>query len=196
MRCKYAAFLFVAAHCVAASFPDYPVKAATDYSSAVAKSGLTVAAIPMDDPQDQLKYFGMDMTSRGYIPVFVVLENQTSAESFLLSKEAMMFGPAAGPGAVMVNPAVRSKADKALAASAYVPYYGLLATIMDSKFSKLRQHILGVELQSTTLSPGSSAHGFVFIPARWKRSIRDKIQLTLPVARSGGGESVTIGLTI
>jgi hypothetical protein len=50
------------------------------------------------------------------------------------------------------------------------------------------------ELQSATLSPGTSAHGFVFVPARWQHSLRDKIQLTIPFTLPESSETVTIDL--
>jgi hypothetical protein len=191
---KHLILFSAALSCIAASFPEYPVKSATEYANVVKKLGLAVAVIPMEDPQDQHKYFGMDLQSRGYVPVFLVIENQTSTDSFLLGKEGLMYSPAGRSASTLANPARSSKADKALVVAQVVPYYGFLAAVMVSKSRELRLNILKRELQSTTLSPGTSAHGFVFVPAHWQHSLRDKIELTIPFNVPKSGETVIMDL--
>jgi hypothetical protein len=188
--------VFVAVSCIAASFPEFPVKPVSEYANVVAKSGVVVAAIPMEEPLDQQKYFGMDLRSRGYVPVFLVIENQTSTESFLLGKEGLRYSPARHSTSTLANPARPSRDDKALAVTSYLPYYGIVATVMDSKSKVLRQNILKRELQSTTLSPGTSAHGFIFIPARWQHSTREKVELTIPLTKPRTGETVILDLAL
>jgi hypothetical protein len=185
----------VALSCVAASFPDYPVRPASEYANVLTKSGLVVAAIPMEDRQDQHKYFGMDLRSRGYVPVFLVIENQTPSNSVFVRKEGLMYSPAARSGSTLPNPANPRKADKALSVAAAVPtIFSVMATVMVSKSKEVRQNILKRELQTATLSPGASAHGFVFVPAHWQHSLRDKIQLTIPFALPESSETVIMDL--
>jgi hypothetical protein len=158
------------------------------------KSDLAVAAIPIDNAQEQRKYFGLDFKSKGYLAVFLVIENHRSADGFLLQKEGLMYGPAGSSGSSLADPAKLSSADKALSVASYVPLYGigLLAHSMASKSKRLKQNILERELHSTTISPSASAHGFIFVPAHWTHSSRDKIQLGIPFVRSGSNDSVTI----
>ena len=188
-------FLFtMVISCVAASFPEYPVKPVTEYANVVTKSGLAAAALPMEDPRDQLKYFGIDFKSRGYVPVLLVLENQTATDSFLLGKEGLMYSPAGHSGSALANPSRPSREDKTLAVASYLPYYGIMAAAMASKYKELRQNVLKSELQSTTISPGTSAHGFIFVPAHWQHSLRGKINLSVPLKLSESGETVIIDL--
>jgi hypothetical protein len=182
---------------LAASFPEYPVKPARDYPTVVEKSGFVVAAVPVEDQKDQHTYFGMNLRSKGYIPVLLVIENSTAKEGFLLDKRSLTYSPSARSTSALANPANASRADKAVAIAGSVPtIYTFLATIATSRSKELRQHLLRTELQSATLSPGVSVHGFIFVPERADYSSRQKIQLTIPLRRSGSDEVLTIESTL
>ncbi len=184
-----------AAFCIAASFPDYPVKPATEYPAATEKSGYVIAAIPVEDRNDQRKYFGLDLRSRGFVPVFLVIENRTSDNSVLLKKDSLMYSPAGRSGSTLPNAASSSRVDKTITALGYVSVYAYMAVVVSSKNKERRQHLLETELQSATVSPGQSVHGFIFIPAKRGYSSRKKMQLTIPLARSGSDDIVTIDAT-
>lgn len=195
VRTSHLILFSLAFPCVAASFPEYPAKPANEYATVIVKSGLAVAVVPVEDTEDQHKYFGIDLRSKGYVPVFLVIENRTSGDSFLLKKEGLMYSPAGRSGSTLPNPANPSKADKALEIAGALPtIYTFMATIAASKAKELRQNLLKTELQSATLSPGQSIHGFVFVPAHRRHALRDKIQLTIPFTRSGSSESAIIDL--
>jgi len=180
----------------AASFPEYPVKPAREYPTAIEKSGLVVAVVPVEDRKDQRTYFGIDLRSKGFIPILLVIENRTSQESFLLNKEDLMYSPSGRSESALPNPAHPSRADKAVAIVGAVPMYAFVATIAAARSKDLRQHLLRTELQSATLSPGVSVHGFIFVREQGGYSSRQKIQLTLPFRRSGSDEVVVIDPTI
>ena len=188
---------FLALTALAASFPEYPVKPARDYPAAIEKSGLVVAAIPVEDVGDQGRYFGMNLHSKGYIPVLLVIENSTTKESFLLNRKNIVFSSAARSAGAPANPADPSRGQKAVEVIGSAPtIYTFLVTIEASKSKSLRQHLLTTELQNTTLSPGTSVHGFIFIPDRREVSSQQKILLTIPFQRSGSGEGLTIEATL
>jgi len=195
MRRRHLIVFSIALSCVAAPYPDFPVKPAREYATVIIKSGLAVAVVPVEDRQDQHKYFGMDLRSRGCVPVFIVIENQTSTDSFLLKREGLMYSPAGRSRSTLPNLAHPRKVDKVLAVAAVVPtIYSFMATVMVSRAKEVRQNLLKTELQSMTLSPGASAHGFIFVPAHWEHSSRDKIQLAIPFARPGSSETMTVEL--
>jgi hypothetical protein len=196
MRRRYSVLFLIALSCAAASFPEYPLKRAVEYGNVVSKSGIVVAAVPVEDPEDQRKYFGMDLKVKGYVPVFLVMENEAPVDSFLLGKEALTYSAAGISASTLANPGKSSKADKTLAVASYVPYYGIMATVLASKSKELRQNILKTELQSATLSPGTSVHGFVFIPVPWRHSSRNKIELSISFKVPQSGEVVVIDLTV
>lgn len=139
----------------------------------------------------------MSLRSKGFIPVLLVIENSTLKDSVLLDKKNITFTLSAHPAAPLANPANPSRAEKAVAVVGSMPtIYTFMATIATSRSKELRQHLLKTELQSSTLSPGVSVHGFIFIPARTDHSSRQKIQLTIPFRRSGSDEVVSIEITL
>ena len=181
----------------AASFPDYPVKAASEYPAAIEKSGYVVAAIPVEDRKDQRQYFGLDLRSRGLIPVFLVVENRTANKSVLLKKDSLMYSPAGKSGSTLPDASRSSRLDKTVTALSYVPsVYTFMSVIASSKNKERRQHLLETELQSATVSPGQSVHGFVFIPATRGYSSRKKMRLNITLLKSGSDDAVTIDATI
>lgn len=194
-RCS--ALFVLALACLAASFQEYPVKAVRDYPSAVERSGLVIAAIPVADQKDQHTYFGINLRSKGYLPVLLVIKNETTDASYLLNKEGLMYNLWGRSGSMSPTPSKASRADKTVAIAASIPtVYTLMAGIAASKSEELRQHLLETELQSATLSPGVSAHGFIFVPVRGKYPSPHQIRLAIPFLRSGTQEVVTIDLTI
>jgi hypothetical protein len=62
-----------------------------------------------------------------------------------------------------------------------------------SDASWVQENILKKELQSKTLSAGTSAHGFVYVPVP-KNTPREKIILRIPVTRTGTDESIVLEL--
>ena len=194
---KYLILSVAAASCGAASFPDYPVKPANEYSTAIEKSGYVVAAIPVEDRKDQRKYFGLDLRSRGLVPVFLVVENRTSDNSVFLKKDSLMYSPAGKSGSTLPNAAKSSRFDKTVTALGYVPsVYMFMPLIVSSKTKERRQHLLETELQSATVSPGQSIPGFIFVPVTRGYSSRKKMQLNITLVRSGSDDVVTIDATI
>jgi hypothetical protein len=193
MWTRYLMLSSLAAAGFAASFPDYPIKRITEYSTTVENSGVVVAAVAVEDRKDQHQYFGMDLRTRGYIPVFLIVENRTPDGSVLLSRDSLTYGS----GSTVPGAAKSSKSDKVVNAAAKIPsVYTIMWAIRASKDKARRQHLLETELQSSTLSPRTSVHGFIFVPAPRNYTSRKKIQLTIPFARSGSDDVVTIDLTL
>jgi hypothetical protein len=81
------ALWFVQPASVADKFPDYPVRQATDYPSKAEQAG------PVEDLKEQKTYFHTELTPKGFIPVFVVLQNASDGESFLFDKSGITYGP-------------------------------------------------------------------------------------------------------
>jgi len=191
MRARHLVIFSAALSCTAASFPDYPFKPAAEYANVVAQSNLTVALIAIEDSQDQHKYFGMDLRPKGYVPVFLIIENQSSTDSVIFRKEDLLYSATGRSGSTISNATGPRKTDKALAVAAALPtIYTFMATVIVSKTTELKQNVLKRELQSATVSPGESVHGFVYVPAHWTHSTRDPIFLTIPLKRPGSDEAV------
>lgn len=178
---------------VADKFPDYPVRPAGDYSVKTEKAGLTIGVQPVQDLKEQKIYFHTELSPKGFVPVFVVIQNAADGDSFLFDKSAITCGQAnLSPS----TPDATSRAGEKLAkvSIATLSVSGaFVAMKLISDASWVQENILKKELQSKTLSAGTSVHGFVYVPVP-KNTPREKIILRIPVIRTGTDESVVLEL--
>jgi hypothetical protein len=147
-------------------FPDYPVRPANDYTVKAERNGVVVGVEAVEDLKDQEIYFNTKLEPRGFLPVFIVVNNNSSTESFILEKGNIGFGGVSD----------RSTANAGTT-------FG----------TEVQQNILKKTLQSVTLSPGVSVHGFLYIPIP-RNGPRDKIHLQVPIARAGTHETFVLNL--
>jgi hypothetical protein len=174
-------------------FPDYPIHPADYYQVKDAKADLVIGAQPVEDLKDQKTYFDTELTPKGFIPVFIVIENRSKEDSFLFDKSAVTCGP---DDSGLANLEVRSKAERpgVVALSMVAP----TAFIMFAKInnaSHVQQNIVKKELQSKTLSPLASGNGFLYIPAP-KKGPRPKIHLRIPVTKLSAEKPETFVLDL
>jgi hypothetical protein len=148
------------------SFPDYPVRAADQYTVKADKNGVVVGVEAVEDPKDQQTYFNTKLRQKGFLPVFIVVNNNSSTESFILEKQNVGFGGV-------------SESSAANAGTAFG--------------TEVQQNILKKTLRSATLSPGASAHGFLYIPIP-RNGAREKIHLQVPITRAGTHETFILNL--
>jgi hypothetical protein len=173
-------------------FPDYPVRPAGEYGVTALQAGLIMGVQPVEDLKEQKTYFNTELTPKGFVPVFVVIENRSSEDSFLFDKTKLSYGNPAGS-----TPDARSQAGEAVAVISLgaVSIAGMFVALkLIANASQVQQNILKKEMQSKTLSPGTSVHGFLYIPAA-KKGEREKIHLQVPVTRVGANETVVLNLT-
>jgi len=166
----------------AEKFADYPVHPAGSYAVTAEKAGLIIGVQPVEDLKDQKTYFDTELTLRGFIPVFVVIENQSKEDSFLFDKSGVVYGPEdSGISTPEVPSKMRDQAALAgLASLAPVAGFAVMAKV--NHVSHIQQNILKKELQSRTLSPAASGYGFLYIPVP-KNGPRQKIHIRIPVTR-------------
>lgn len=194
---RYSLLFLGPALAFAASFPEYPVKAAKQYPGVQQKSGLVAAAVALESGKEQRKYFGADLQSRGYIPVLLVVENHDPDASYLFRIEAIVYTPAGQNGSILPEFANAKGVENALAVASVAS--GILSSLTyaaAAKRTELRFHLVESELRSATLSPGRTVHGFVFVPWRRNGGAGRRATLTLPFAASDATEALTIDLPI
>lgn len=165
-------------------FPDYPVRPAGDYAVTAERAGLIIGVQPVEDLKDQKTYFNTELTPKGFIPVFVVIQNGSSGDSFLFDRTNVGYAGISNAS----SPNVGSKAVDTMAL-----FGGLLWLKLVANASQVQQNLLKIELQSKTLSPGTSVHGFLYIPVP-KNAPRPKIRLQVPVTRAGTSETYVLNL--
>ena len=179
--------------CAAAQFPDYPVREPENYAHAAKRSGIIVAVERLGAKEQRI-YLGVDLTKRGYLPLFVVLWNHSEA-SWLVRKDAIGYGVSngvpevksrAGEGAVITDLALHTAAAAALAPVGGmnpIPILSSMGLDRISRAADVRQNLLRRELQSKTLSPSARTSGFIYVPVQ-NQPVRVQITLT----RAGSSE--------
>lgn len=178
---------------LAATLPDYPARKAADCAVTTEKDGLTIGVQPVEDQKDQKTYFGTEFGRKGFIPAFVVLENKTGGDSFLFDKAKITYGPTDSTASA---PDVSSKAGQKLNVASIAlgsPLGMIIAMKLKSNALQIQENILKKEIQSKTLSPGASAHGFLYLQVE-KTAQRQKIHLHVPVDRAGSDERAVLDI--
>ena len=143
---------------------------------------------PVENPKDQDTYFHAALTAKGFLPVFIVIENNSTEDSFLFDKTSLTFGS---------TPESRSKAGEGIglvSAVAISPVGMLVAAKLISNASQVQENLLKKEVQSRTLSPGTSTHGFLFAPVP-KKGFREKLNLQVPITRLSTNEKLVLDLS-
>lgn len=148
----------LAAVASAADLPDYPVRPIGEYTHTDTKSGLRVAVSPLGI-YDQKKYFGRDLSADGFLPVLVILRNESGSDSFVLRKQDIVYR-APLDGQPRVSPKVLLLAPVPVAGPATALH------LRSKELERLESNmsIFKNELQSITLSPGRESSGFLYIP--------------------------------
>jgi hypothetical protein len=172
------------------TFPDFPAQAASEYAISAQNEGLTIGLEPVDDTKDQTTYFHIGLAAKGFVPIFVVIQNVSNLDTFLFDSSKITCGP---EDSVVSTPKTGSNAGKALGLSA-IPFIGIIPAIrVISNASEVQQNALKKELRSTTLSPGASVHGFLFVPIP-KNAARGKIRIRIPISKASSDESFVLDL--
>lgn len=199
-QCLYAlgALVFPSA-LFGAKYPEYPVRAAKSYPNAVAQSGLVAAAEALSDPKAQKEYFHLEFAKKNYLPVFVVLENHSPAESFIVKQEdiGVYSGTAkaasAGAGDVASG---RSKVGEGITYSLPGPALAVVANLLIRNAADVRQNVVKNQLRSVTLSPGQAAHGFVYIPLPKGAYDAGQLRMRVRVYRTGEEQPLDLKLPL
>ena len=144
-------------------FPDYPVHPAGQYAIHVERSGVTIGVEPIEDLDNQKAYFDAKLTPRGFIPVFVLIQNDSTANTFLFDQTNIGFGGAS---------------------SRFRPNLGL---------NKIQENLVKRAIKSATLLPGSSVHGYLYIPVP-RKGTREKVHLQVPITKAGTNETFVLNL--
>ncbi len=185
--CLLLAFQFAFAE---STFPDFPVTSARKCSVSAENKGVTVGLTPVEDSQRQVTYFRAQLGKKGFVPVFLVIENGTGTDTLLFDKTKITYGTAnSSIPAVQIGPGAAK-----LVTVDLIPLIGsLVAAQIAAPASIVRQNLMKKEIQSTTLAPGASASGFLFIPID-KNSPRAKITLRVPIGKAGTSETFDLNL--
>ena len=146
-------------------FPAYPIQSAAQCNLKLSKGGLRVGFTALDSKEEQKTYLGTHLTRKGWVPVFVVLENESADSSFPVRIEDVSFFSLEETEATSASAtaSVKSPAGKTTTLSSSL--VGLFVRVnMMSGASRIRQNIVKKQLRSLTLSPGKKSSGFLYVP--------------------------------
>ncbi len=163
-------------------FRGYPAKPAGEYANKVAKSGLVVAVEAVEDPEQQKAYFDSHLSSKGILPVFLVIQNTSATDAYLFDKSAVGLGDAVD----VTGKGARKTASR-------LGSGGLVDLPLITEASDVRENMMKKEVRSKTLSPGSSVYGFVYVPVPTDAS-RKKIHLQVPLTNAQSSEIEIVNL--
>jgi hypothetical protein len=140
---------------------------------------VTIGLRPVDTVQDQLTYFHIASSTKGFLPVHVVIHNRSTTDSLLFEKSAISYTSGNN------GPAENTAEQKAgISVASAVPFVGAFVAMgIAETESQVKQNLMLQELQSDTLAPGETIHGLLHI-AIPKRGPRPKLHIQFPIARS------------
>jgi hypothetical protein len=164
------------------------VRPAGEYAVTAERAGLTIGVQPVEDLKDQKTYFNTELTPKGFIPVLIVIQNGSTGDSFLFEKSNLGYAGVSGDS----TPTVKSKVGEGMAMMSVLGP-GLIAIKLIANATEVQENLLKKEVQSKTLSPGASVHGFLYVPVP-KKGPREKIHLQVPVTKAGTSETYVLNL--
>lgn len=182
----------------APDYPDFPIRPIRSYAIHDEKSGIAIAVVPLDDSADQKTYFSIDARSKRFLPVFVVLQNETRDVSCMLNRDEITFGSGEAALVHLTRGSAGASRDGERLADTGVILGSLplaiVGTVKMIKAAEVKQNILKKELRSQTLSPGQTGHGFLYVPVDAATNPREKIRLRVRLSLTGSKTPVEFDL--
>ena len=149
--------------------PDYTPKPITHYQYKKKRDGLEVIVQPFTDAQENEKYFGIDFKKMGYIPILLIARNSSTNNSFILKKEqvSIKIDNPDENGGVSLNKQLsdqKEELEEAATVAAYMllPVISMFALNDKLNIKEIERNLLEKEFQTSTVSPGKKAHGFIY----------------------------------
>ncbi len=168
--------------------PEYPARPAREYRAVQTKDGLSVALEPVVDQKTLKIYFKTDLVSRGFTPIFVVMENSNTSRSFTLLMDQVSISrhglerqadeprevhSGGSTAAEVAELASLEAAAMPFAAGVAIPPAApallVVALVVGSRAVDARHALVKNELRAQTLSPGGAAHGFLYFPMKLEK---------------------------
>jgi hypothetical protein len=186
--CALPVLLLALTFCAADGFPDYPALHPGDCSVRVESAGLVIGVQPIDDLKDQKLYFRTELTPKGFLPVYIVMENASSGDSFHFDKTGITYGEAGAADSAPSDPNVGRK--RGTVSTIFIAGGGLAGLAAGHRIAEAGDeeiNIMKKELYSGTISAGTSLHGFLYLTVR-NDTPRQKLRLRVPIINGSTGK--------
>jgi hypothetical protein len=165
------------------------------------KNGVAVAIRPMTDKREIEDMFKVSLLDKGLLPILVVVENQSTAASFIVAKDKLtVLNEATGATSSSQRKQVTSGAGAAmrdtgavLVAVGSLAAAPLLFTGMQkaSNASVIEFNLADKEFYSWTLGPGEKAQGFVYFQFTKNSPPSGNYHVVAEVKNPATGEATT-----
>ena len=174
------------------TFPDYPVPQPSHCAIHEQQKDVSVGLELMESPQDQMTYFHTALGTHGFLPVLIVIHNRSNSDSLLLEKDGISYAPdQAGKTKLHENSGGQKTA---IVTTAFIPIIGPFISMgVEKQTSEVMQNLLLRQLQSETISPGSTVSGFVYV-AIPKKGPRPNMWMQVPVGWAGSDRTSVLKL--
>jgi hypothetical protein len=178
--------------CIAKKFADYPTRQVSECSVSGEKAGLKIGLLPLDDPKEEETYFHTNMTAKGLVPVYVVMQNSRTEGSFLFEKAKITFGSV---NSGVSGPQVHSTSGTVMSIVGAGGVLGIIGSVKVVHASEVEENLIKNELQSKTISPGTLLHGFLYVKVT-NGSPRERIHISIPFTDTSTNETITLDFTL
>jgi len=167
-------------------YPDYPIKPISEYTHHQVDNGVAVAVHAIRQRDEVKTYFGADLVARGFLPVLIVVENQSEDASYMVSPKDFAYASGEGVDELRARPDHLGRGTAAgvvggVSAVAISPVGLLVSGAMVVHSSKLSHNLKSKEFRTRSISPNRpSASGFIYVPVPKKdRDHRVLVRLTV-----------------
>jgi hypothetical protein len=154
--------------CAPMKIPPYKADAFNTYQNQVAKNDLHIAIQPMTDKEQQDKYFGVVLTDAGVLAVFIIAENRSASQRFMLRDDLISLQNKTAkqifPKPLKTDVADDSDLESTRRASEFLGSIFLsLALAKNSVDTKaIQDNLFDKTLYTQTILPGKTAEGFAY----------------------------------
>ena len=188
------------AGCAAITLSPYTPPSVDAMSKSQSKENLVIAVHPLTDGDEQVKYFGKDLTSVGIMPILIAASNTNTYRSFVIDEKNITMGIPSKknscPRPAKAEAASTTTGESMVAAAAFcllllppgiVPYVFLLPngskSIADA--TVVQNALVENGLYTHTLSPEETVSGFVFFKIPEDQEKSENLIMNVPALELG-----------
>jgi hypothetical protein len=196
-------FTLVFVGCSNLILPDFVPKSSDQYPHREKSSGLEIVAQPFTDSQENMRIFGIDFLSMGYLPVLLIARNISTNDSFILKNSGVRIvnENAKESHNIDLNKQIsgkQSELENAATVTAFiVPIASLFASVEIQNLQEIERNLVENKFYTSTVSPGKKVHGFIYLKLPEKRFIeQDSLVLSVDAYNIKTRETNEINISI
>ena len=177
--------------CAPMTIPAYKADAFNTYKNQMAKNDLHIAVLPMTDKEEQKKYFGTVLSDVDVLAVFVIAENRSTSQRYLLRDDLISLQNKTTketfPKPLKTNIADDSDLEGARRVSEFLGSIAVsLALAKNSVDTKaIQDNMFDKTLYTRTVLPGKTVEGFAFFKLSDKKMNLNDLLLRVETSEDG-----------